>query len=99
MSAVQEILDRSAQLSQDYSEHLDGIIDAMVPKTLSNEEFVSRCTALMIALNRELARCAAAFGETHEIEPELMMQLVGAQFVKNYGVCLAAIRGEGQTVQ
>lgn len=96
---VGQIVQRSHQLSQDYTQHLDEMVNKMVPRTLSNEEYAARCGALMIALSRELGRCAATFGETHEIEPEQIIDVVQMLFSNHYATCLQVIRGEAQTVQ
>lgn len=98
---IKAILARADTLSLDYTQRFDELVNQMVPKTLANDEYAARCAALMIALNRELARCAATFGEVHEIESESMLMLVGMQFQKNYGICLDVLRGaaQGQTMQ
>ena len=97
---ITEILNRTNVLVEDYTTRFDELVNAMVPRTLSNEEYAARCGALMIALNRELARCAATFGEAHEIEQGTIVLLVGTQFTKNYAMCLDAIRGAAHsTVQ
>jgi hypothetical protein len=98
---ITAILNRTNVLVDDYTETLDELVNRMVPKTLSNEEYAARCGALMIALNRELARCAATFGETHAVDEMTMMKLVGAQFGKNLALCFNALRNEGagQTIQ
>lgn len=95
---IAAIVMRSHQLSGDYTEHLDEMVNKMVPTTLSNDEYAARCGALMIALSRELARCAATFGETHELDPEQINEVVAMLFSNHYSHCLAVIRGEGQTV-
>lgn len=97
--AIETISGRASTLADDYTAKLDEMVNGMVPKTLSNHEYAARCGGLMIALSRELARCAATFGETHEIGPQEMIDITGLMFTNHYKVCLDAIRGEGQTVQ
>lgn len=98
---IQAILERTNVLVDDYTERFDALVNQMVPPTLANHEYAARCGGLMIALNRELARCAATFGEVHGIDEQEMILLVGKQFVKNHELCLATLRGQmnGQTVQ
>jgi hypothetical protein len=79
------------------SETIDAIKERSVD--LANDEYAARCSALLIALNRELARCAAAFGEVHQIDPAEIMTLVAEQFSKNHVHALNALRGEGSSVQ
>lgn len=98
-TVMADITARSADLVDDYTAKLDAFTNDIVPVFLDNAEYAARTSALMIALNRQLARCAVAFGETHRIDPETMIQLVTAQFVKNMAVCASAIDGEGETRQ
>lgn len=96
---IEGITERAEDLAEDYTRDLSEFVDKLVPKTLANAEYAARCSALMIALNRNLARCAAAFGEVHEIKPEEMVQLVAGQFSRYHVMCLNALRGEGSTTQ
>jgi hypothetical protein len=91
-------LERSEELQAEYTLELDGFVNRLVPSTLSNAEYAARTSALMIALNRELARCAAAFGDVWQVGPKDMIELVTAQFVGNYARCRAATQGEGQRI-
>lgn len=96
---IDAIKDRSADLVEKYSAELTTFVDKLVPPMLMNDEYAARCSALLIALNRQLARCAASFGEVHEIDPEEVMQLVAKLFSQNHVRALNALRGEGQTAQ
>ena len=96
LTAIQQ---RSSDLVDQYTADLDGFVNSLVPPFLDNAEYAARTSALMIALNRELARCAVAFGQAHEIELETMIHLVVGQFTKNLALCSDAIEGAGQTVQ
>lgn len=98
MTATQsdELLDRSIELQDEYTHDLDAFTNKLVPPMLANDAYAARCSALMIALNRQLARCAAAFGEVHGLSPVQMQSLVMKQFGRNYGICIDALQGEGQ---
>jgi 16S rRNA C1402 N4-methylase RsmH len=98
-SAVSAITERSSDLVAQYTAELDAFVNGLVPSLLDNAEYAARTSALMIALNRELARCAAAFGEVHGVHPEAMIQLVVVQFSKNFSIALDAMDGQGQSVQ
>jgi 16S rRNA C1402 N4-methylase RsmH len=98
-SAVSEITARSAELVEEYTAKLDAYVDVLIPSLLDNAEYAARTSALMIALNRELARCAVAFGAAHEILPEAIVEVVVAGFVKNLAICSNAIDGQSQLVQ
>lgn len=93
------IVARSSDLTEEYTRRLGNFTDGLVPPFLDNAEYAARTSALMIALNRQLARCATAFGEVHGVSPEQMINLVVAQFAKNMSVCASAMEGEGETRQ
>ena len=88
------VAERSADLVHEYTVALDDFVNRLVPPTLSNAEYAARCSGLMIALNRQLARCAAAFGEANGVGPDMMMKLVAGQFTRNYSICLDAVHAE-----
>jgi hypothetical protein len=94
--AIQE---RSNELVEEYSQKLDEFVNGFIPLTLANEEFAARCSALMITLNRQLARCAAAFGGVYKVDDEEMRSLVFGQFDRNFRISLSALQGEGERVQ
>lgn len=96
---IESVKERSSELVEEYSAKLTEFTDSLVPSHLMNDEYAARCSALLIALNRQLARCAAAFGEVHQIEPEEIMQLVADLFSQNHIKALNALRGEGGAVQ
>lgn len=93
------VVSRSTELVEEYTDHLTSFVNGLVPPFLDNAEYAARTSALMIALNRQLGRCATAFGEAHGVSPEQMIELVVAQFVKNMAVCAEAVEGEGVTRQ
>jgi hypothetical protein len=97
--AEARVVARSADLVEEYTGHLTAFVDNLVPTTLDNAEYAARTSALMIAINRQLARCATAFGEAHGVAPEQIVELVVAQFAKNMAVCAEAVEGQGQTRQ
>lgn len=96
---IEGITERTDELADDYTRDLSEFVDKLVPTTLDNAEYAARCSALMIALNRNLARCAASFGEVHQVATEEMVQLVAAQFSRYHVLCLNALRGDGSTTQ
>jgi hypothetical protein len=98
-AAVASVTARSADLVEEYTAKLDEFVTALVPPFLDNAEYAARTSGLMIALNRQLARCAAAFGEVHGVTPEAMASLVAGQFSRNFQTALGAVQGEGQVLQ
>lgn len=98
-AAVEAITQRSTDLVAEYTRLLDQFVNQLVPPVLDNAEYAARTSALMIAVNRELARCAAAFGETHGVDPEQMIRLVIGQFTKNFSIALDAMEGQGKQLQ
>ena len=99
MTDTAEIVARSTDLVEEYTDHLTRFTNQLVPVFLDNAEYAARTSALMIALNRQLARCATAFGGAHGVGPEQMIELVVGQFAKNMALCGAAMEGEGETRQ
>lgn len=97
--AIEQIGVRAEELKADYTARLDALVNEIVPPMLSNSEYAARCSALMTALNRELARCAASFGEVHGIGVEDMQALVVLSFRRNFAICHAALDGAGESIQ
>lgn len=98
-TTISDITARSSDLVDDYTAQLDAFTNEIVPVFLDNAEYAARTSALMIAFNRQLARCAVAFGNTHQIDPEEMIRLVTQQFLKNMAICASAVEGDGETRQ
>lgn len=98
-ASVVEAVERSTDLTDQYTLALDGWVNERVPTCLSNEEYAARCSALMIALNRQLARCAAAFGQANNVEPDAIRTLILGQLSRNYRTCIDALEGKGSAVQ
>ena len=94
-----DVRERAGLLTDDYAQKLDAFVDELVPPVLDNAEFAARCSALLIALNRQLARCAASFGEVHLVSPEAMEALVFGQFRRNFRISHDALEGAGEAVQ
>lgn len=96
MSAtIEAVAGRSSDLTAEYTQKLDAFVNDLVPPMLSNAEYAARTSALMIALNRELARCAAAFGSAHQVDADTMIQLVTGQFNNNYFRANSAVVRQG----
>jgi hypothetical protein len=95
--ALENVADQATSMVETVSAELDRFVNERVPCILTNAEYATATSALMISLNRQLARCAAAFGEAQGIDPNEMIQLVAAQFDRNYARCLDVIRhGNGR---
>lgn len=93
------IQERATDLTDDYSQQLDAFVNEIVPPVLDNAEYAARCSALLIALNRQLARCAASFSEVHGVDPEEMTALVFTQYRRNFAISRSALEGAGEAVQ
>lgn len=92
------VQERASGLTDEYAQKLDAFVNEIVPPVLDNAEYAARCSALLIALNRQLARCAASFGEVHQVSPEDMTNLVFAQFIRNFRISREVLDGAGQMV-
>jgi len=75
---------RVSDLTDDYTKELAEWTDGKVPPLTSNPEYAARTSALMIALSRNLARAAAAFGESQNVEAEEVVAMVVKMFVTNH---------------
>lgn len=84
---------RTADLTEQFTNELGAWVRERMPVLMSDSEFASSSAALMIALNRQLAACAVAFGNTHGLKPEVVADLMGKQLAKNHALALVA--GEG----
>ena len=91
MTTEEKIEEVSADLTQ--------FVNERVIPGMPDTEFVSVCSALMIALNRQLARCAASFGEVNGVDQDTMTTLVRGQFDNHYAQALAALRQPQGMVQ
>jgi hypothetical protein len=97
--AIDRIGERAEELKAEYTERLDAFANELVPPMLSNSEYAARSSALLTALNRELARCAASFGEVHGVSEEDMVGLVVSAFKRNFVTARKALDGAGQLIQ
>lgn len=94
---------RVQELSLAYSKEIGAWCDAKVPKILGDADYAARTAALVIALTRELARAAAAFGEAQKQDSEAVGGMILALFTKNHIQALDTIEAarevEGATLQ
>jgi hypothetical protein len=90
---------RAIALTNQFTNELGEYCDAHVSPLLSNAEYAASCSSLLIALSRQLGRCAAAFGKANMQSEEDVRTLVFRMFNKNYDIAMAAIGAEGETVQ
>lgn len=97
--AIEAIGARAEELKAEYTERLDTFTNELVPPMLSNSEYAARASALLTALNRQLARCAASFGEVQGVDTEEMQTLVVMAFRRNFAICHAALDGAGEPIQ
>lgn len=89
---------RSLELTARFTAELTEYCDKRVPALLDNAEYAAACSALLIALTRQLGRAAAAFGTANRQDPADIATMVVRMFNTNHQRSLAAI-GEGETVQ
>lgn len=82
---------RADELVEAYTRELTEWMDGKLPTILGNAEYGSRCAAVMIALNRQLGRIAAACGETQNVQPDIMADLVVSQFMKHHLQSISAL--------
>lgn len=75
-----------------YTADLGNYVRGQIPRSMPDDEFAAAASALMIALNRQLAYCAAAFGETHGVSADLVRKLVMGQFDRHHATAIDALR-------
>jgi hypothetical protein len=83
---------RVDDLLDEYGAFFGNLIDARLPTIIDNGEYAARTAALMITLNRQLARVAAACGEAQQVDDQVIGTLVVGQFAKNHASCVEALR-------
>lgn len=59
-----QVQDRASELADRFTNELGDWVRERIPVLMGDMEFAATSSALMIALNRKLAECAVAFGET-----------------------------------
>lgn len=94
----QTIEEITSDLVEQYTAELGTWVRERIPLLLEDKQFAARTAGLMIAMNRKLAECAAAFGETHGLEAEQIHILVLQQFTKNHAMALQATKAM-ETIQ
>lgn len=86
------------ELTNQFTQELGDYCDKRVPPLLDNSTYAASCSALLIALTRQLGRAAAAFGQANKQPEEDVRTMVIRMFNKNYDLSLEAM-GQGETVQ
>lgn len=88
----------TSDMTERFTEELGAFVRERIPSSMTDQAFAAASSSLMIALNRQLAATAVAFGETHRVDPEDVKKLVLVQFRNNHTRALKVSR-EGVTVQ
>lgn len=86
-------------LADQYTRELQDYCKKQLPVMLNNDEYMSRISAVIVALNRLLAEYVVTSAHVHEVDLTEMMDLTATQLVRNVNQALAAINGEGSTIQ
>lgn len=89
-----EVQDRAEHLNERVTAELETWVRERIPETMENFEFAAMAGALMVALNRQLASCATAFAETHQINLLSVKRIVHGQFDRNFAIAVDAVRQE-----
>jgi hypothetical protein len=89
---------RSLDLTNQFTSELGDYCDQRVPPLLSNSDYAASASALLIALTRQLGRCAAAFGRVNNQPDDDVRTLVIRMFNNNFDRSLDAMGAE-ETVQ
>lgn len=89
-----EVQDRAEHLNERVTRELEGFVRERIPETMENMEFAAMAGALMVALSRQLASCAAAFAETHQVDPQAVKTIIHGQLARNFEIAVDALRAE-----
>jgi hypothetical protein len=89
----------AAVLADLYTRELGNFCKDCLPVTLSNDEYMSRISALIVALNRMLAEYVVTSAHVHGADLGEMLDLTATQLIRNVNKAVAAIHGDGSTVQ
>lgn len=89
----------AAVLADAYTKEIGELCKKVLPVTLSNDEYLTRISAIIVALNRLLAEYVVTSAHVHNVDLVEMMDLTATQLVRNVNRALSAIQGEGSTVQ
>jgi hypothetical protein len=81
---------RTSDLVDQYDDEFRKLVDGKIVLTLTNDEYAARTAALLISLNRQLSRAAAAFAGSNGVSDEEMLAMVMAQFTSNFAKATAA---------
>lgn len=89
----------AAVLADLYTRELGDYCKKALPVTLANDEYLSRISAIIVALNWLLAEHIVTSAHVHGADMTAMLDLTATQLVRNVNHALAAIMGEGSMVQ
>lgn len=89
----------AAVLADQYTREIGDYCKKQLPVTLSNDEYLSRVSAIIVAANRTLAEYVVVSAHVHGVDITEMMDLTASQLVRNINLALQAIEGQGSAVQ
>lgn len=88
-----------AVLADFYTKELGDLCKKQLPVTLSNDEYLTRISAIIVALNRLLAEYVVTSAHVHNCDMTEMLDLTATQLVRNVNHAMRALQGEASTVQ
>lgn len=89
----------AAAMADHYTRELGDYCKKALPITLSNDEYLTRISALIVALTRMLAEYVVVSADVHECDLLQMVELTGDQFLRNVGRAKGVIEADGATRQ
>ncbi len=67
-------------------------VKTQIPPLLSDKEFAQVSAGLLIAMSRKIAECAVAFGETHRVPPNEVLDMIAKMVTSNHAIALNVAR-------
>ena len=89
----------AAVMADQYTRELGDYCKRQLPITLSNDEYTTRISALIVGLTRMLAEYVVCSADVHGCEIGELADLTGRQFVRNVLQAQSVINAEGATRQ
>lgn len=93
---MEDATQRTVAMTTDYTNRIGKTVERLMPAHLDDAEFALRSSAMLIALNRQIARVAASFCATHGVMPDVMTEMVREQFGQNFTEAMSTVLGTGR---
>lgn len=87
----EQVKSKTSDLVDQFDKEFGDLIDGKINPLMPNLEYAALSAALLISVNRQLARIAAAFGDSQQIDHQVVAEMVVSQFSKNFSMACGAL--------